>query len=162
MRTRAGIQRQTYGARHQQAGRERRPVLAPVHQLDGGHGKTVAGGGEAAGASLTVSVSALGDIVTDADGRSLYVFFADVQGEPSTCYDQCEANWPPLTAAVQAGDGIDSSLLGTLDRTDGTAQVSYDRWPLYYFAGDDAPGDTNGQGVGDVWYLINPSGTPLS
>jgi predicted lipoprotein with Yx(FWY)xxD motif len=112
-------------------------------------------------ASLAVSASALGDIVTDGDGKSLYLFLADTQGEPSTCYDQCEENWPPVTAALGAGDGIDASLLGTADRTDGTVQVTYNGWPLYYFANDDSPGDTNGQGVGDVWYLIDAQGIPL-
>jgi predicted lipoprotein with Yx(FWY)xxD motif len=116
----------------------------------------------AAEANLTVSASALGDIVTDADGNSLYLFLADTPGEPSTCYDQCEENWPPLTAALGAGDGIDASLVGAADRTDGTAQVTYNGWPLYYFAGDSAPGDTNGQGVGDVWYLVDGSGNQVN
>jgi predicted lipoprotein with Yx(FWY)xxD motif len=53
---------------------------------------------------------------------------------------------------------LNASLLGTSPRTDGAEQVTYNGWPLYYFANDAAPGDTNGQGVNDVWYVIAPSG----
>jgi len=115
-------------------------------------------GGEAAGPSVMISTSALGDIVTDGDGNSLYLFLVDTNGEPSTCYDGCAASWPPLLEPVTPGSGIDASLLGIADRTDGTVQVTYNGWPLYYFSADSAPGDTNGQGVGDVWYLLDPAG----
>jgi predicted lipoprotein with Yx(FWY)xxD motif len=104
-----------------------------------------------------VASSDLGDILVDGDGNTLYVFEPDAQGA-STCYDSCEGNWPPLVGDVAAGDGVDGSLLGTAARTDGTDQVTYNGWPLYYFAHDAAPGDVNGQGVGDVWYVVSPAG----
>jgi predicted lipoprotein with Yx(FWY)xxD motif len=117
---------------------------------------------EPAAATVEVEASDLGDIVVDAEGRTLYVFLAD-EGSESTCYDDCEAAWPPLTVEGEpvAGEGIDASLLGTSERTDGSAQVTLDGHPLYYFGQDAAPGDVNGQGVGDVWYVVSPAGAPI-
>jgi predicted lipoprotein with Yx(FWY)xxD motif len=117
---------------------------------------------EPAAATVEVESSDLGDIVVDAEGRTLYVFLAD-EGSESTCYEDCEAAWPPLSVEGEpiAGDGIDASLLGTSERTDGSAQVTLDGHPLYYFAQDAAPGDVNGQGVGDVWYVVSPAGAPI-
>ncbi len=109
------------------------------------------------GAMVMVTTSSLGPILADGDGNTLYIFTPDEQGE-SVCYDQCEANWPPLTGDVEAGDGLEGSLLGTAPRQDGTRQVTYNGWPLYYFAGDAASGDVNGQGVNDVWYVMSPEG----
>lgn len=102
----------------------------------------------------------LGDIITDGSGATLYLFLPDEQGE-SVCYDQCEAAWPPLVATTTAGDGLDPSLLGTVERTDGSAQVTYNGWPLYYFANDLEPGETNGQGVNEVWYVVDANGEPI-
>ena len=77
----------------------------------------------AEGEALAVSSTDLGDIITDAEGATLYIFTPDEQGDP-TCFDDCAANWPPLTAEVAAGEGLDASLLGTADRGDGTMQVT--------------------------------------
>jgi predicted lipoprotein with Yx(FWY)xxD motif len=106
--------------------------------------------------------SALGTILTDSHGNTLYVFLADTEGE-STCYDECADNWPALRARGElvGGEGVDGSLLGTAERTDGTLQVTYAGRPLYYFAGDQQPGDTNGQEIGDVWYVVAPDGEPV-
>lgn len=120
----------------------------------GGSAEEGAAGG---GAMVTVADSPEGEILVDQEGFSLYLFVPDDQGE-STCYDDCEANWPPLTGEVEAGEGVDAALLGTTERTDGTTQATYDGWPLYYFANDAAAGDVNGQGVNDVWFLVSPSG----
>jgi predicted lipoprotein with Yx(FWY)xxD motif len=59
---------------------------------------------------------------------------------------------------VTVGAGLDASLFTTVARTDGTMQVKVGDWPLYYFAADQAAGETNGQGVGDVWYVVSPTG----
>jgi predicted lipoprotein with Yx(FWY)xxD motif len=116
----------------------------------------------AGSATVTTADSDLGEIVVDAEGRTLYVFLPDEGGE-STCYDDCEATWPPLLAdGAATGDGVDASLLGTTERTDGSTQVTLDGWPLYYFADDAAPGDTNGQAIGDVWYVVAPDGTHIT
>ncbi|HZI44358.1 MAG TPA: hypothetical protein VFD53_04000, partial [Ilumatobacter sp.] len=60
-----------------------------------------------------------------------------------------------------AGDGVDAALVGTVEHPIGT-QATYNGWPLYFFAGDDAPGDTNGQGQGGVWYVVDPTGNAIS
>jgi predicted lipoprotein with Yx(FWY)xxD motif len=109
---------------------------------------------------IAVETSDLGDILVDGEGMTLYVFDNDTD-ENSTCYDDCEANWPPLTEDVTAGEGVDESLLGTSEREDGTQQVTYAGKPLYYYAADQAPGDTNGQGVGDVWWVVDPAGKKI-
>ena len=90
------------------------------------------------------------------------MFVPDAQG-PSTCADDCLAAWPALTGPATAGEGVDAALLGTAPRPDdGSEQVTYNGWPLYYFAQDAAPGDVNGQGVGDIWYVVDPTGTPIA
>ena len=112
-------------------------------------------------ATVQTADSGLGTILVDADGNTLYVFDADEDGT-STCYGECEDNWPPLTAdAPTAGEGADESLLGTTERDDGSVQVTYDGRPLYFFAGDAAPGDTNGQAVGDVWWVVDAEGAAI-
>jgi predicted lipoprotein with Yx(FWY)xxD motif len=107
---------------------------------------------------LTAEDMALGTIFTDAEGMTLYIFLSDTpnSGE-STCYDQCEENWPVFSAdePLTLPDEV-SGELGTIERTDGTMQVTYNGWPLYYWAADQAPGDATGQGVGDVWYVAIP------
>jgi predicted lipoprotein with Yx(FWY)xxD motif len=118
---------------------------------------------EPAEATVAVEDSDLGQIVVDAaEGRTLYVFLVD-EGTESTCYDDCEASWPPLTVEGDpaAGEGIDASLLGTTEREDGSIQVTLDGHPLYYFASDETPDDVNGQGVGDVWYVVSPDGAAI-
>lgn len=97
--------------------------------------------------------------LVDAEGMSLYLFLNDAENV-SNCYDQCAENWPPLLVEGEptAGEGVDPELLGTTEREDGQLQVTYNGWPLYYFARDENPGDTNGQAVGDVWYLVSEIG----
>jgi predicted lipoprotein with Yx(FWY)xxD motif len=113
-------------------------------------------------ATIGVSESSLGQILTGEAGRTLYVFKND-SGGTSSCYDSCAQNWPPLLTqgAPQAGTGADAAMLGTTERTDGTTQVTYNGMPLYYFAPDTAAGDVNGQGVGEVWYVVSPAGAMI-
>ncbi len=115
----------------------------------------------AADATIDLATNALGEIIVDGAGKTLYGFTPDTAGE-STCYDDCAAQWPPLlatdAAAISAGAGLDATKLTTVDRTDGTKQVKYGDWPLYFFAGDSAAGDTNGQGLGTKWYVIDAAG----
>ena len=114
--------------------------------------------GQAAGsATVAVASSRLGDILVDADGRTLYVFTKD-KGDQSACSGECAANWPALTGTATAGAGAQAALLSTATQADGSSQVTYGGKPLYYFAGDAKPGDTNGQGVGSVWYAVTPDG----
>ena len=126
-------------------------------------GTTAAGGSTPAAGDVTVATAEneLGTILVDGDGVTLYMFAPDAQG-PSQCEDDCLAAWPSLTGPATAGEGVDEALLGTAARPDdGTEQVTYNGWPLYYFAQDSAPGDVNGQGSNDVWYVVDPTGTPI-
>jgi predicted lipoprotein with Yx(FWY)xxD motif len=112
------------------------------------------------GATVMISSNdRLGDILTDDKGMTLYLFTNDT-ANTSNCYDQCATNWPPLLTEGDpaAGAGADESLLGTAQRTDGTVQVTYNGWPLYYWVKDLKPGDATGQDVGDVWYVLNAMG----
>lgn len=115
----------------------------------------------AAGLELGLRMDAeYGDIVTGKDGLSLYVFEHDANGK-SACNGDCAGTWPPLTVAaasdVTAGSGINGAL-GTITRDDGSLQVTIAGHPVYYYAGDTAAGDTNGEGLFDLWYLVSPAG----
>jgi predicted lipoprotein with Yx(FWY)xxD motif len=113
----------------------------------------------AAAATVALAENALGQILVDAEGRTLYGFTVDADGV-SACYDDCAAAWPALlsTGADTAGDGLDGAMLTTVDRTDGSSQLKYGDWPLYHFSGDAAAGETNGQGLNDVWFVIGADG----
>lgn len=112
-----------------------------------------------AAATIGLADNALGQILVDAEGKTLYGFTVDADGV-SACYDDCAAAWPPLLAEGEAtvGEGLDAALLTTVDRTDGTKQLKYGDWPLYYFAADAAAGDAAGQGLNDVWFVIGADG----
>jgi predicted lipoprotein with Yx(FWY)xxD motif len=106
-----------------------------------------------------VSDSSLGKIVTDASGRTVYTFKNDVAGSgKSAVAGQLATVWPPFTLA--SGNPVKpTDLPGELtliNRDDGTKQVIYKGMPLYYFAQDTAPGDTKGQGIGNVWFAATP------
>lgn len=117
----------------------------------------------AADPTVLVAETALGSILVSPDGMTLYMFANDGPGE-SACYESCATNWPPLLVEGEpaAGEGIDASLLGTTDRTDGSLQLTYNGMPLYHYAQDSAAGDVNGQGVGGVWYVVNPAGDAVT
>lgn len=119
--------------------------------------------GAAGEVSLALADSSLGQIIVDGEGKVLYLFTPDEAGQP-TCYDTCAENWPPLTAdaAPTAGAGLDASKITLVPRTDGTQQVKYGDWPLYYFAGDSAAGDTNGQGLNEKWYVVGADGQAIT
>jgi len=107
--------------------------------------------------TVAVTSSGLGDILVDAEGRTLYAFTKD-KGDQSACSGQCADNWPALTGTATAGTGVQASLLSTAMQANGDSQVTYSGRPLYYFAGDAKPGDTNGQGVGNVWFVLTADG----
>ena len=109
------------------------------------------------GATVAVASSSLGDILVDAEGRTLYAFTKD-QGDKSACSGECATNWPALTGTATAGTGAEASLLSTSMQANGTSQVTYDGRPLYHFAGDTKAGDTNGQAVGNVWFVVAADG----
>ncbi len=98
----------------------------------------------------------LGAFLTDSNGRTLYLFKKDTLNN-SVCYDNCAKAWPPFTASgdLTLPEGVPGTL-GTITRTDGTKQVTYNGIPLYYYAPDTNPGDVKGQGVGNVWFVVAP------
>lgn len=101
-----------------------------------------------------------GEFIALADGRPVYLFTADQQGEASACYDECADAWPPVTGDAAAEAGLDDSLIGTITREDGSLQATYNGWPLYEFARDSG-GEPTGQDIesfGGEWYLINAEG----
>jgi predicted lipoprotein with Yx(FWY)xxD motif len=96
--------------------------------------------------------------LTNSAGRSLYLYTKD-KGTTSECYGACAKAWPPLTTTGKvtiSGKFTVSHDLGVTTRTNGTKQVTYGGHPLYYFAGDSAPGQTKGEGVEKTWFLIGP------
>jgi predicted lipoprotein with Yx(FWY)xxD motif len=119
----------------------------------------------AAFASPSVSVASSASIghaiLTDDRGMTLYHLTRDQNGV-SGCYDECAAAWPPLL--VDAIPAVQDTALGQnlalSARNDGTQQLTYQGQPLYYFAGDSQPGDTNGQGSGGVWFVLDAPGAP--
>jgi predicted lipoprotein with Yx(FWY)xxD motif len=108
--------------------------------------------------SVNVRTSgAFGALLTDPDGWALYMWAGDEPGE-SNCYDACADEWPPYTidSSPVAPPGFPGAL-SLIDRGDGTWQVTLDDMPLYYFAGDNSPGDANGQGsfdFGAPWHIV--------
>jgi predicted lipoprotein with Yx(FWY)xxD motif len=119
--------------------------------------------GPAAADTTTVMIAtdaSLGEYLVDADGRTLYLFEKD-EGTTTACTGGCADTWPPIVAdgTPTGGDGVDASQLGTADGIVSN-QVTYHGHLLYYFAGDMAPGDTNGVGL-PSWYAVNPAGTAI-
>jgi predicted lipoprotein with Yx(FWY)xxD motif len=117
-------------------------------------------------AAVTLAPSKFGKILVGPNGRTLYDFVAD-KTMKSTCYGACASLWPPLTVTgtPKAGPGVKASLLGTTKRTDGTTEVTYNGHPLYYYAGDSAPGDTTGQDInqfGALWYVLLANGMQVT
>ena len=121
---------------------------------------------QGSGSVSTVAVqqsAAFGAYLAGQDGKALYLLTKDSSGT-STCTGQCASNWPPFTLGsgqtVVAGSGV-TGTLSTIKRSDGSDQVAINGLPLYYFKGDTAAGQTNGQGTGGVWFLASPSGTTV-
>ena len=112
-------------------------------------------GSSAAFAAMTETVdSAKGKIVAAADGgMTLYTFRKDTAGK-SACYDACATNWPPFMADEADEDKVEGDLT-VIARTDGTYQWAMKGMPLYFFAGDAAKGDANGDGMKGVWDVVH-------
>jgi predicted lipoprotein with Yx(FWY)xxD motif len=143
-------------------------VALAVAACGGGGAATAATPKISSGASATVGVanSSLGSILVNSTGRTLYLFKADV-GAKSACTGACATAWPPLLATGKptAGTGLTASHLGTITRSGGTHQVTYNGHPLYLFVKDQKPGQTTGQGVtafGAAWFALTPAGNQAS
>ncbi|MFI1395758.1 SCO0930 family lipoprotein [Streptomyces sp. NPDC020681] len=137
---------------------------------DAGSGDGYGDGGEEAGgeqadlAGLSTRKDAkLGEIVIDKNGMTVYRFMKDSAWPMKTaCTGDCLKKWP-VVAPVDKNDteGVLKKGFVTFNRPDGIKQQTIDCWPIYTFAGDSKPGDTNGQGVGGTWYAVSPEGKPV-
>jgi predicted lipoprotein with Yx(FWY)xxD motif len=119
--------------------------------------------GTGSGTVKTAKISGYGTALVTSAGKSVYVLSSDPPNG-SKCAGSCAKTWMPVTVSgsASAGSGVDSSKLTTFKRKDGTTQVAYDKHALYTYA---SPGATSGEGVtseGGKWYLIAPSGSPIT
>ncbi len=117
-------------------------------------------------ATVSATSSKVGTILVDGSGRTLYVFDKD-QPNQSACSGGCAAAWPvdKSSGAPKAGSGAQASMLGTIQRSDGSTQVTYNKHPLYYYSGDTQAGQQNGQGLnafGAKWFVVAPSGNQVT
>ena len=129
-------------------------------------GASAAGSGSGSAMVISTKAGSAGTFLTDGSGRTVYLWVKDGTGS-SACSGACAALWPPVTTSGSptASGSAKASDLGTITRSDGTKQVTYDGHPLYYYAGDSSAGQTNGQGTdsfGAKWWLVAPAGTSIT
>ena len=109
--------------------------------------------------TIKIADSDLGQILVSRKGLTLYAFDADSGTDATACGSGCDSTWPALTSKkVKVGKGLDASLIAS----NSSNHVSYNGHLLYTYAGDSAPGDTNGDGVGGVWHAVGADGNPLA
>ena len=123
-------------------------VLGVAAGLAGGPAPAAAG-------SLKTAQAGGRTVLTNASGRTLYLFVPDTPSR-SNCNSSCAAYWPPVTGDPVAGRGV-TGRLGTIKRSDGSTQATYNGHPLYTYVGDSAPGQANGNGLnlnGGLWYEV--------
>jgi predicted lipoprotein with Yx(FWY)xxD motif len=126
-----------------------------------GSGQAASASGEAAAALVGTGSTSLGDVLTTADGKTLYGLTDDRGGTP-TCAGDCASTWPPvLVDGAELPEGLDPEVYSVVQRDDGSYQLAAGDWPLYSFAADSEPGDVEGQGSGGVWYAVAPGGQLL-
>jgi predicted lipoprotein with Yx(FWY)xxD motif len=121
----------------------------------------------AAGEATPVALgeaTGVGKVLVDSQGMTLYYFQKDQKGSgKSKCEGACAEAWPPLTTAgeAEAMSGVNAAMLGTIERADGSTQVTYAGWPLYTYVGDSKPGEDNGtdsKAFGASWYPLHSNG----
>jgi predicted lipoprotein with Yx(FWY)xxD motif len=113
--------------------------------------------------TLKVRATRFGKVLFAGNGRVVYAFTRDRRNRPSQCYGDCAAAWPVYFAkgTLKAGAGVKQSLIGTTRRRDGRRQVTFNGWPLYYYAHERA-GEVKCQNVethGGTWLVVRPAGT---
>src|SRR3984957_18701904 len=124
------------------------------------------GAAASGGTVITTAKSSAGTFLTTGSGKAVYLWVKDT-GDMSNCNGACAGAWPPVTttATATASGGAKASDIGTITRSDGTKQVTYDGHPLYYFSGDSGPGTATGQGsdgFGAKWWLVAPTGSDIT
>ncbi len=136
---------------------------APASSSAGAASTTSSGpSSSAAATTLALGTTSLGEVVVDGRGRTLYMFGKDTAGSgKSACTGGCLATWPPLVATgAPTVTGV-TGTVGAIDTPDGKKQVTLNGWPLYTYAKDAKAGDTAGQNVGQVWFVLDKTGTPV-
>jgi predicted lipoprotein with Yx(FWY)xxD motif len=136
------------------------PAAAPTSAAAGGSGS---GASSQSADALTTSSTSLGTIVVGAGNRTVYMYGADKQGATtSACTGACLTAWPPVeTTGKPVVKGV-TGKVGTIAAPDGGRQVTLNGWPLYYFSGDSAAGDTAGQGSDGIWWVLSPAGAKIT
>jgi predicted lipoprotein with Yx(FWY)xxD motif len=119
-------------------------------------------GSQAASSSATVTTATIAGakVLTNAKGFTLYSFGPDTS-TASNCNGACATYWPPVKGPVTAMAGL-TGTFGTIKRSDGTLQATYDGHPLYTYVGDKSPGQAKGNGLnlsGGVWHEVTASGS---
>jgi predicted lipoprotein with Yx(FWY)xxD motif len=113
--------------------------------------------------ALKTATTALGEVVTDGDGRTLYMFSTDGKdATQSACTGACLRAWPPalMGSTAPSINGV-TGTIGSIPAPGGGRQLTLGGWPLYYYAKDAAVGDTKGQAVGNVWWVLDGSGSAV-
>jgi predicted lipoprotein with Yx(FWY)xxD motif len=124
-------------------------------------GPTATGAGATTGqATVQLGDTTLGKVLVGANGKTLYGFVPDVAAGKPSCNDACATTWPALTVTgdFSVGAGLDKSKFKTVARTDGSTQLQIGDHPLYYYAPDANAGDTGGQGIGGIWFVVGADG----
>jgi predicted lipoprotein with Yx(FWY)xxD motif len=116
---------------------------------------------EESSGTLALADTSAGKVITNGDGRTLYLFTPDNMSTP-TCNDTCEQTWPYADKADGVAAGLDASKLSTVKRSDGEEQATYAGWPLYTFSGDTKAGDVNGIGIGGKWFALDATGAQVA
>jgi len=137
-------------------------AAAPASSAAGGASSAASGSAMV----IKTATSSGTTFLTDNSGRAVYLWVKDT-GDASTCSGACAGAWPPVTTtgSPTASGSAKASDLGTITRSDGTKQVTYDGHPLYYYAGDSGPGTASGQSsdnFGAKWWLVAPSGSDVT
>jgi predicted lipoprotein with Yx(FWY)xxD motif len=135
-------------------------VAAPTGTVPVDDAPAAAGTGDKASALKVVEAGALGSVVVNGAGKTLYRFDKDTPKPPkSNCADTCAEAWPPATISDAATyEGVDKALVGTIDRPDGIKQLTIGGWPMYEYAKDVKAGDITGEAVGGTWWASAPNG----
>ena len=121
---------------------------------------TSAGSTPAGGTALKTATISGSSVLTNAQGFTVYWFAPDTATK-SNCNGGCATIWPPVKGPVTAGSGV-TGTLGTITRSDGTVQATYNGHPLYTYTADTAAGQANGNGLnvnGGVWHEVTVSGS---
>jgi predicted lipoprotein with Yx(FWY)xxD motif len=139
-------------------------AAAPAAPTTGGSSSSASA--SPGGTVITTAKSTAGTVLASGTGRAIYLWAKDT-GTMSNCNGACASAWPPVTttANATAAGSAKASDIGTITRSDGTKQVTYDGHPLYYFSGDSGPGTANGQGsdaFGAKWWLVAPTGSDVT